>query len=160
MLIPGGRVTDIESVSYTHLDVYKRQDQENPEQLQIFELKTLCIALMGMSDHSSNQNAYRRYLELYIQLCRKYKDTGETCASMRMAWNFLGAFYMNVGEYMQAEEAFQQALKAEASDEEISMLSTIDIQSNLLLIYYVQNDQEKAYPLLDEICLLYTSRCV
>lgn len=127
------------------------EDQENPEQLQIFELKTLCIALMGMSDHSSNQNAYRRYLELYIQLCRKYKDTGETCASMRMAWNFLGAFYMNVGEYMQAEEAFQQALKAEASDEEISMLSTIDIQSNLLLIYYVQNDQEKAYPLLDEM---------
>lgn len=58
---------------------------------------------------------------------------------------------MNVGEYMQAEEAFQQALKAEASDEEISMLSTIDIQSNLLLIYYVQNDQEKAYPLLDEM---------
>ncbi len=32
------------------------EDQENPEQLQIFELKTLCIALMGMSDHSSNQN--------------------------------------------------------------------------------------------------------
>ena len=31
------------------------------------------------------------------------------------------------------------------------MLSTIDIQSNLLLIYYVQNDQEKAYPLLDEM---------
>ena len=31
------------------------EDQENPEQLQIFELKTLCIALMGMSDHSSDQ---------------------------------------------------------------------------------------------------------
>lgn len=44
-----------------------------------------------------------------------------------------------------------QALKAEASDEEKSMLSTIDIQSNLLLMYYVQNDQEKAYPLLDEM---------
>ena len=52
---------------------------------------------------------------------------------------------------MQAEDAFLQALKAEASDEEKSMLSTIDIQSNLLLIYYVQNDQEKAYPLLDEM---------
>lgn len=51
---------------------------------------------------------------------------------------------MNVGEYMQAEDAFLQALKAEASDEEKSMLSTIDIQSNLLLMYYVQNDQEKA----------------
>lgn len=55
------------------------EDQENPEQLQIFELKTLCIALMGMSDHSSDQNVYRRYLELYIQLCRKYKDTGTVC---------------------------------------------------------------------------------
>ena len=127
------------------------KEQENPEQLQIFEVKTLCLALMEMSDHSSNQEAYRRYLELYIHLCRKYKDTGEPCASMRMAWNFLGAFYMNVGEYMQAEDAFLQALKAEASDEEKSMLSTIDIQSNLLLIYYVQNDQEKAYPLLDEM---------
>lgn len=52
---------------------------------------------------------------------------------------------------MQAEDAFLQALKAEASDEEKSMLSTIDIQSNLLLMYYVQNDQEKAYPLLDEM---------
>lgn len=82
------------------------EEQENPEQLQIFEVKTLCLALMEMSDHSSNQEAYRRYLELYIHLCRKYKDTGEPCASMRMAWNFLGAFYMNVGEYMQAEDAF------------------------------------------------------
>ena len=127
------------------------EEQENPEQLQIFEVKTLCLALMEMSDHSSNQEVYRRYLELYIHLCRKYKDTGEPCASMRMAWNFLGAFYMNVGEYMQAEDAFLQALKAEASDEEKSMLSTIDIQSNLLLMYYVQNDQEKAYPLLDEM---------
>lgn len=85
------------------------EEQENPEQLQIFEVKTLCLALMEMSDHSSNQEVYRRYLELYIHLCRKYKDTGEPCASMRMAWNFLGAFYMNVGEYMQAEDAFLQA---------------------------------------------------
>ncbi len=98
---------------------------------------------MGMSDHSSNQNAYRRYLELYIQLCRKYKDTGETCASMRMAWNLPGGILYERGRIYAGRRCFfQQALKAEASDEEISMLSTIDIQSNLLLIYYVQNDRK------------------
>ncbi len=37
---------------------------------------------------------------------------------MRKGLELPGGIFMNVGEYMQAEDAFLQALKAEASDEE------------------------------------------
>ena len=133
------------------------EDKQTSEQLEIFEMKTLCLALIGISDHSRKAGEEKKYLELYINLCRKYKDTGEPCASMRMAWNFQGAFYTNIGDYIRAEAAFLQALKTEVSEAEENMLSTIDIQSNLLLIYYVQNDQEKAYLLLDEMLELIDS---
>lgn len=82
------------------------EEQENPEQLQIFEVKTLCLALMEMSDHSSNQEVYRRYLELYIHLCRKYKDTGEPCARHAYGLEFSGGILYECGRIYAGRRCF------------------------------------------------------
>jgi tetratricopeptide (TPR) repeat protein len=120
------------------------------EQLQILEAKTLCTLLMDLSE-ISNPDEYKKYLKIYGRLCLKYEYTGEPCISMRMAWNMRGGYYMCIGDYIQAESAFLNALKVDVNDEKKSIISRTQIQSNLLLIYYVQNDLEKAYPLAADL---------
>lgn len=119
-------------------------------QLQILEAKTLCTMLMEVSD-ISNPDEYKKYLKIYGRLCQKYEYIGEPSISMRMAWNMRGGYYLRIGDYIQAESAFLNALKVNVADEKKSILSRVQIQSNLLLIYYVQNDLEKAYPLAAEL---------
>lgn len=125
-------------------------DDVDHEQLQILEAKTLCIMLMDLSE-ISNPDEYKKYLKIYGRLCQKYEYIGEPCISIRMAWNMRGGYYLRIGDYIQAESAFLNALKVNVPDEKKSILSRVQIQSNLLLIYYVQNDLEKAYPLVAEL---------
>lgn len=121
-------------------------DEIAQEQLEILEAKTLCAYLMNLSD-ISNPDEYKRYLKKYGQLCQKYEYTGEPYISMRMAWNMRGGYYLNIGDYIRAESAFLNALKVSVDNEDKCIISRFQLQSNLLLIYYIQNDLEKAYPL-------------
>lgn len=121
-------------------------DEIEQEQLEILEAKTLCAYLMNLSD-ISNPDEYKRYLKKYGQLCQKYEYTGEPYISMRMAWNMRGGYYLNIGDYIRAESAFLNALKVSVDNEDKCIISRFQLQSNLLLIYYIQNDLEKAYPL-------------
>lgn len=125
-------------------------DEIDKEQLEILEAKTLCVFLMNLSD-ISNPDEYKRYLKKYGQLCKKYEHIGEPYISMRMAWNMRGGYYLNIGDYIQAESAFLNALKVSVADEDKCIISRFQLQSNLLLIYYTQNDLEKAYPLAAEL---------
>lgn len=120
------------------------------EQLQILEAKTLCAMLLDLSD-ISDPKEYKRYLKIYECLCQKYEYTGEPYTSMRMVWNMRGGYYLHIGDYIQAESAFLNALKVKVIDEGRSIVTRAQIQSNLLLIYYVQNDLEKAYPLAAQL---------
>ena len=124
--------------------------EADTEQLQILEAKTLCILLMDLSDMSDPEE-YKYYLKIYGRLCQKYEYMGEPTISMRMAWNMRGGYYLNIGNYIQAEAAFQNALRVRVPDESKSIISRSQIQSNLLLIYYVQNDLQKAYPLAAQL---------
>ena len=120
------------------------------EQLQIVEAKTLYLLLENSSD-IPDPDEYKKYLKIYGQLCLKYEYTGEPYISMRLAWNMRGGYYLNLGDYIRAESAFLNALRVNVADESKSILSYTQIQSNLLLIYYAQNDMEKAYPLVIEL---------
>lgn len=119
-------------------------------QLDILEAKTLCVFLMNLSD-IRYPDEYKRYLKKYGHLCQKYEYTGEPYISMRMAWNMRGGYYLNIGDYIRAESAFVNALKVRVVDEDKCVISRPQLQSNLLLVYYVQNDLEKAYPLAAEL---------
>ena len=125
-------------------------NESDLEQLQILEAKTLCVFLMDLSD-MSNPEEYMHYLKIYGHLCQKYEYISDPSISMRMAWNMRGGYYLNIGDYIQAESAFLNALKVRVNDESKSIISRIQIQSNLLLIYYVQNDLDKAYPLAGQL---------
>lgn len=125
-------------------------NESDPEQLQILEAKTLCAFLMDLSDMSDPEE-YKYYLEIYGHLCQKYEYLSDPSISMRMAWNMRGGYYLNIGDYIQAESAFLNALKVRINDESKSIVSRIQIQSNLLLMYYVQNDLDKAYPLAGQL---------
>ena len=119
-------------------------------QLDVLEAKTLCVFLMNLSD-IRYPDEYKRYLKKYGHLCQKYEYTGEPYISMRMAWNMRGGYYLNIGDYIRAESAFVNALKVRVVDEDKCVISRPQLQSNLLLVYYVQNDLEKAYPLAAEL---------
>ena len=125
-------------------------DETEREQIEILEAKTLCILLMNLSE-IRYPDEYKRYLKIYGRLCQKYEYTGEPFISMRLAWNMRGGYYLNIGDYIRAESAFINALKVKVIDESKSIISRLQIQSNLLLIYYTQNDLEKAYPLAAEL---------
>lgn len=125
-------------------------DEIEREQLEILEAKTLCAFLMNLS-HISNPDEYKRYLKKYGYLCQKYEYTGEPYISMRMAWNMRGGYYLNIGDYIRAESAFINALKVSVVNEDKCVISRLQIQTNLLLIYYIQNDLEKAYTLAAEL---------
>lgn len=120
---------------------------EEQDVLRKYFPKTLCAYLMNLSD-ISNPDEYKRYLKKYGQLCQKYEYTGEPYISMRMAWNMRGGYYLNIGDYIRAESAFLNALKVNMDKEDKCIISRFQLQSNLLLIYYIQNDLEKAYPLV------------
>ena len=64
-------------------------------------------------------------------LCQKYEYISDPSISMRMAWNMRGGYYLNIGDYIQAESAFLNALKVRVNDESKSIISRIQIQSNL-----------------------------
>lgn len=44
---------------------------------------------------------------------------------------------MYIGDYIQAESAFLNTLKVNVADEKKSIISGTQIQSNILLIYYI-----------------------
>lgn len=125
-------------------------DEIESTQLEILEAKTLCVFLMNISD-IRYPDEYKRYLKKYGNLCQKYEYIGEPHISMRMAWNMRGGYYLNIGDYIRAESAFTNALKVNVADEDRCVISYPQIQSNLLLVYYIQNDLEKAYPLAAEL---------
>ncbi|OUO76752.1 hypothetical protein B5F53_16005 [Blautia sp. An249] len=119
-------------------------------QLQIQEARILYTLLRDFTD-ISDPVEYKKYLKIYEQLCQRYEYKGEYCINMRTAWNIRGGYYLNVGDYIRAESAFLNALRVNVTNEEKCGISRIRVQSNLLLVYHLQNDIKKAYPLAVEL---------
>lgn len=119
-------------------------------QLKIQEARILYTLLRDFTD-IPDPGEYKKYLKIYEQLCQKYEYTGEFFINMRTAWNIRGGYYLNVGDYIRAESAFLNALRVNVTDEEKCGISRIRVQINLLLVYHLQNDIKKAYPLAAEL---------
>lgn len=126
-------------------------DQDvDKQQLQIIEAKTLYPMLMDLSD-IDNPDEFKKYLKIYGRLCKTYGTLGEPYISMRLVWNLRAGYYMRIGDYIQAESAFLNALKVNEADNSTCVLSTAQIKSNLLMIYCIQNDIENAYTIIEEL---------
>lgn len=129
----------IEENGYSEIDV---------DTLRIMEGKTLCAILKYKLDHN-DLCCYQHYLNIYHKICERYNSLdSEPAIKLRLSRNFLGGFYFKTGNYIQAEQAFQDAVNAPFPDDAVEIVSKAQIKSNLLMIYYVENDLEQAIPLL------------
>lgn len=126
---------------------YPEVEKEN---IEITEGKTLYAILLGMED-TENLEEYNYYLELYEKICDKYNDIMEPLLKRRLSLNLRGGYYLKTGDYILAEETFLDALEQEAQENTDEILSEVQIKSNLLLIYYMENDFEHAWPILTEL---------
>lgn len=134
-------IDDIESNKFDEID---------EDILAIIEGKTLYCIFVDQSE-IDDLAVYDHYLKIYERICERYNDTEEPLIKLRLARNFRGGYYLKVSDYILAEKSFQDALSAGISEEIVEIVTETQIKSNLLLIYYLQNDLESAFPLLDEL---------
>lgn len=162
--------TDVAKREYYHLLLYSTKGQKgqkflfefidnierglykkiNENLLSIVEGKTI-YSLLLFQDDICDFEKYNYYLKIYEEICAKYEDTDEPLLKVRLAKTLRGKYYLNIGDYIQAEKAFIDALAAELSEGIPEILTETQIKSDLLMIYCVQYDFDKAFPLLYEL---------
>lgn len=116
--------------------------------LEALEGKMLYAVLL----YQLNQNdfhLYPDYLEVFGRICGKYNEmASEPFLKLRLHSNLRGIYYLKMGNFIQAEQAFQDAIHAFFPDGTEMVLSEGQMKSNLLLAYHAENDLEQAVPLL------------
>lgn len=118
--------------------------------LAAVEGNSLYITLWKKSN-LKNMPEYDQYLKIFEKICDQYNDTSEPLLKKRLAKNFRGRYWMEKGNYMQAETAFLGALYENIMPEVPEIITEAQIKSNLLTAYCLQNDIEQAVPLLMEL---------
>lgn len=134
------------------IDELEKNDypETTEEFVKILEGRTLYVVLHKMLN-GDNLTEFDHYLSLYERICDEYNESVETTIKKRLSSNFRGGYYLNTGEFILAEKSFLEAIEAECPDCVDNTLSRSQIKTNLLQIYYGQNDQQKFIPLLDEL---------
>lgn len=135
--------TLIEFVDHVELGTYASADENTAK---VIQGKTLNL-ILNLQSEWKNLTVHDKYLRIYERVCEDYDHVGEPLINRRSSHNLRGTYYFKLGDYIQAEAEFISALQVEGT---ISISDT-RLKSNLLMIYYVQNDLGKAFPLLDEL---------
>ncbi|MCD7823339.1 MAG: CHAT domain-containing protein [Oscillospiraceae bacterium] len=117
---------------------------------KIFEGRTLYFLLHDLNQIDDFEE-YRRLLSLLEPIAFKYDHMKDSLVNIRLYKNLLGGYYIKTGDYIQAEVAFNDALAAKVDPEISEVLSDTLIKTNLLFIYYIQNDLEMANTVLPEL---------
>lgn len=104
------------------------------------QAETIWFLLSGQFNSVFDLPQYEELIEIYERCCSEYPEIENERISKRLAWNFRGNYYLQQGEYILAENAFQNALREKGNGSVISILSDDQIKTNLLVIANVQND--------------------
>lgn len=119
--------------------------------LKVIEGKTLYILLLYKFNHDNFQS-YEYLHSLYHKICEEYNDQSlEPLIKLRLSYNLLGGFYLKKGKYIQAEQAFVNSVNAPFPDDVTEIITEAQVKSNLLMVYYVENDLQQAVPLVTEL---------
>lgn len=95
---------------------------------------------------------FMTYWRLFEELCKEYNETSsEALLKLRLCYNLLGQYYFLTGNFLQAEQAFLEALNAPFPDETEEIITEAQIASSLLMIYHAENDLAAALPLLERL---------
>lgn len=104
------------------------------------QAETIWFLLSGQFNAVFELPMYEELIDIYDRLCDKYSGLDNGRISKRLAWNFRGNYYLQCGEYILAENAFQNALGEKGNSLAVSVLNDEQIKTNLLVIANVQND--------------------
>ncbi len=137
----------ISFVDYIEKDVYPEDEKHLAKQT---EGKTLYCLLFEHIDRYSVEQ-YDRLLCLYEDICEQYNSSNEPLLKKRLSCNFRGGFYLYVGDYINAERAFHEAINSELPDGVPEIISIPQVKSNLLMAYLAQQDFELLDRLLEEL---------
>lgn len=119
--------------------------------LKILEGKTLYILLLYKLNHEDFRS-FEYLHSLYHQICLEYNEQAlEPLIKLRLSHNLIGGFYLKSGKYIRAEQAFLNAVNAHFPDNVTEIITKAQVKSNLLMVYYVENDLQQAAPLLTEL---------
>lgn len=134
-------VNDIENGKFNVID---------KKQLEIIEGKTLYILLLGKAD-TNELGEFESLIKKFENICVVYDQSPEPLLKRRLAYNIRGNYYMQQGNYILAEDAFHKAIEAEIPEGVSDIITVEQIESNLLLIYYAQNDVDMAMPVIHNL---------
>ena len=115
--------------------------------LKIIEGKTLYIMLVVQAEVNGLERN-EHLIEKYSEICDLYDTTPEPLLKKRLAENLKGLLYTQQENYILAEEAFREAIAAKLPEGVGDIITEEQIESNLLLIYDVQNDLDMAMPVI------------
>lgn len=126
------------------------------DSLRIVEGKTLYVLLITQTA-ITDLDTYDNLLEIYEDICKEFDHTEEPALKRRIATTLRGIYYMNRGDYIQAERAFVNAISRKVPENVLEIFTVPQIKIKLLSIYVMQNDTEMAIPLLLELLELLDS---
>lgn len=134
-------VNDIENGKFNEID---------KSQLEIIEGKTLYILLLGKAE-TNELCEFESLIKTFENICAIYDQSPEPLLKRRLAYNIRGNYYTQQGNYILAEDAFHKAIDAEIPEGVSDIITVEQIESNLLLIYYAQNDVDMAMPVIHKL---------
>lgn len=147
-------ITFIDNVECGNYDT----EVNDKKTLEIIEGRTLYLVLREFS-HIDDPERFDKYLKIYQSICEKYDgQPDEPLLKIRLAKNTRAGYCMKINNYQLSEIFFIEALDAALPDGTPEILTEAQIKSNLLLTYAMQNDMDKARPLLKELIEMLESR--
>jgi len=132
----------------TRIEEKEYIDMTSHEEIQA---ETIWFLLNGQFNAVFELPMYKELIDVYDRICNECEGISNGRISKRLAWNFRGNYYLQRGEYILAENAFQNALGEKENLLAVSVLSDDQIKTNLLVIANVQNDFAAAASVLSKL---------
>lgn len=119
--------------------------------LKTIEGQTLYVILLYKLNHN-DFFSFKNFHLRYQRICEVFNENkSEPLIKLRLCHNLIGCYFLKKGDYIQAERAFNEATDALFPDGTVEIITKSQVQSNLLMAYYAENDLERALPLLLEL---------
>ncbi len=122
------------------MEAGKYKDEIDEDNLEMEEGLLLGQVLQCWLEYG-NPDDPEEYLDIFERLCLKHNDSRVVALNMRNAKHLRGLYYLNKGDYLQADDSFSDALRAVVNDDAKRMLSDVQINIRLLSAYVYENDK-------------------
>lgn len=129
----------------------KNYDEIDDDLLGIIEGETIYVVLSYKINHN-DFHSFEYLFSVYQRICENYNENSVSpFIKLRISYNIIGCYYLKKGNYIRAELAFKDAVKALFPDGVNEIVTKAQIQCNLLMVHSAENDLEQAMPIILEL---------